>query len=320
MTDTRSPSPPGPPPLDEPELSADVQRLLASATLEAPKAELAEQIREGLDQRRALEQWAPPVAPSRLRWLGLGAGLGLGLSAAAAAALWLLPHRDVSVTPERVGLGPSGAPVIASGARLPTASPPVDPCLGAPRAEGTQPLIDDFEDGDDAILPLEGRKALWRWSRDTDLPGTAPALLPIPRPGSAADNRLAAHVKGGTLKDWGALVEMRFSPTCYDASVYAGLAFTARGSGRIYVSPREVSVIPRELGGTCDSDCYNGHVLKIELTERWTTYEVRWEQLAQRGYDRPALNPARLHDLAFLVRPEDTPYDVWLDDVRFLKR
>jgi hypothetical protein len=47
---------------------------------------------------------------------------------------------------------------------------------------------------------------------------------------------------------------------------------------------------------------------------------VRWEQTRQRGKGKPALDPSSLNSIAFLVRPEDTPYDVWLDDVRFVPR
>jgi hypothetical protein len=57
----------------------------------------------------------------------------------------------------------------------------------------------------------------------------------------------------------------------------------------------------------------------IQLEEEWTTHEVRFDEVEQRGYDRPALDPKRIHSLAFLIRPEDTPYDVWLDDVRFVE-
>jgi hypothetical protein len=34
--------------------------------------------------------------------------------------------------------------------------------------------------------------------------------------------------------------------------------------------------------------------------------------------DTPPLDASRLHSVAFLIHPEDTPYDVWLDEVRFL--
>jgi predicted aconitase len=127
-------------------------------------------------------------------------------------------------------------------------------------------------------------------------------------------------VKGEQLKDWGASVELTFQPRCYDASTYEGIAFSARGPGRIYVALRQVDVIPPEFQGTCERDCYNAHVRKIDLSERFQEYEVRWNEVAQRGYGKPHLDATRLHDIAFQIRSEDTPYDVWIDTVRFIQR
>jgi hypothetical protein len=86
------------------------------------------------------------------------------------------------------------------------------------------------------------------------------------------------------------------------------------------VAPREVGVIPVAEGGTCDRDCYNPHTTKVDLDGQWHVYEVRWSDLHQRGIGKPPLDPSRLHSLAFMIRPEDTPYDAWLDDVRFIPR
>jgi hypothetical protein len=196
----------------------------------------------------------------------------------------------------------------------------VDPCLSLATGSGTEPSIDDFEDGDDAIRPLEGRAGFWRWAREIDAPGTAPALIPVPRPDATRANRLAQHVKGGQLMDWGATVEFDFRPACYDASKYVGVSFQARGPGRVYFGARERSVIPIAEGGSCETDCHNPHVAKVELESAWRTYQVRWTELRQRGIGKPALDPRRLHSLALLIRAEDTPYDVWVDDVRFLQR
>jgi hypothetical protein len=156
--------------------------------------------------------------------------------------------------------------------------------------------------------------------RDTDAPGTAPALLPVPRPGKTAKNQLALHVKGERLREWGATVEFVFTSKCYDASAYAGISFEAQGSTRIYLAPREVRVMPVAEGGTCEEDCHNNHVAQIELEPQWKRYEVRFDEVDQRGYEKPPLDPKRLHSIAFLIKPEDTPYDVWLDDVRFIER
>jgi hypothetical protein len=279
----------------------------------APRA-LGEGISARLRHRAELHQLTSTGRGlSRSRAAILGAAFG---AAAAVAITWFarFPRADSTIEPESASATRQG-----SGTRA-AAAPPADPCRTRRAAVGEAPLIDDFEDGDDAVAPLENRAGFWRWAREIDAPGTAPALLPALRPEAAAGNRLALHVKGGPLRDWGSVVEISFRPPCYDASRYAGIAFQARGPGRIYFAPREVSVIPLAEGGACELDCHNPHVKKIDLTEGWQRYEVRWAETWQRGVGKPALDPSRLNSLAFLIRPEDTPYDVWLDEVRFLER
>jgi hypothetical protein len=227
-----------------------------------------------------------------------------------------LPIAAEHPDPARKSVAASGA---TPSAPAHTMQPAVDLCLSVARGSGSEPLIDDFEDGDDAIRPLEGRAGFWRWPREIDAPGTAPALIPVPRPDATRGNRLAQHVKGGKLLDWGATIEFDFRPACYDASQYAGVSFQARGPGRIYFAARERSVIPIAEGGNCQSDCHNPHVLKVELESGFRTYQVRFAELRQRGLGKPLLDTHRLHSLAFLIRPEDTPYDVWVDDLRFLQ-
>jgi hypothetical protein len=291
---------------------------LLDLVLQAGRAESAPQaLAEGITERlRHQTELNELVSPRPGRWRPRSAVAGAALAAVAAGgALWFARSpQDSAIEPENASAQSRGssAPAAAT-ARL-------DPCRARHVAEGRAPLIDDFEDGDDAVAPLEYRSGFWRWAREIDAPGTAPALLPAPRPDATAGNRLAIHVKGGALRNWGAVVEISFRPPCYDASRYAGIAFEARGPGRIYVAPRGVSVIPLAEGGTCELDCHNPHVKKLDLTEGWQRYEVRWAETWQRGIGKPALDPSRLNSLAFLVRPEDTPYDVWLDEVRFLER
>ena len=298
------------------------ERLLDAARDEAPPPELGERVLEQLAYRTRLEQLA--VLPSRRRGYLAAAG---ALALLAAGVLLVLfarkPSADLpiaaehSASAEKPAAAPVGTPAAAA-AR--PAQPAIDPCLSIVPAGGSEPSIDDFEDGDDAVRAVEGRSGFWRWAREIDAPGTAPALIPIPRPDATRTNRLAQHVKGGELVDWGATVEFNFRPACYDASKYVGVSFQARGPGRIYFAPRERSVIPIADGGSCEADCYNPHVAKVDLESSWRTYQIRWTELRQRGIGKPALDPRRLHSLAFMVRAEDTPYDVWLDDLRFLQR
>lgn len=294
---------------------AELLNLVVQAGREelAPRA-LGEGITERLRQQSELRELGLP----RRRLSRRGAAvLGAALGAAAAVGItWFarFPGVDSTIEPESASAPSRGASTTGA------AASPADPCRARRAAEGGAPLIDDFEDGDDAVAPLENRAGFWRWAREIDAPGTAPALLPALRPQAAVGNRLAIHVKGGALRDWGAVVEISFRPPCYDVSRYAGISFEARGPGRIYVAPREVSVIPLAEGGSCEVDCHNAHVKKVDLTEGWQRYEVRWAETWQRGVGKPALDPSRLNSLAFLIRPEDTPYDVWLDEVRFLER
>jgi hypothetical protein len=295
--------------------------LLDAAREEVPPPQLGERVLEQLAYRARLERMA--VSPRRPSYRAVAGGLGLLAAGVLLALVALKPTTDLPIAAEHASS--ASKPSTATSFGLPstsTHSPAEllnDPCRGRVPVAGSEPSIDDFEDGDDAIRPLEGRAGFWRWAREIDAPGTAPALIPIPRPDSTRANRLAQHVKGGELLDWGAAVEFDFRPACYDASKYVGVSFQARGPGRIYLAARERSVIPIAEGGSCEVDCHNPHVAKIELESVWRTYQLRWADLRQRGIGKPILDASRLHSLAFLIRPEDTPYDVWLDDLRFLQ-
>lgn len=295
---------------------SDFERsLLDSASREGPAPDLPSRTVDAIDYRRRL--LALEAKESR-------SPLAIPIVAASFAAVALAAAIAVHAFAGRPPVELRQEPTTPAGTPSSTISSPrsamVPPCAAPGRALGTNPLIDDFEDGDDTIESRDGREGFWRWARDTDAKGTAPALLPVPRLDSRPGNKLAMHVKGGKLSDWGASVELSFRPSCYDASVYGGIAFSARGPGRIYVALREVSVIPPEFHGSCEHDCFNAHVRKVDLDDRFRDYEVRWSDAEQRGYGRPPLDPSHLHDIAFQIRPEDTPYDVWLDTVRFIDR
>jgi hypothetical protein len=290
----------------------------AAARSEASPSQLAERVLENVAYRLRLEAPLAARAPARARRARLLAAGCTGLAVAAAAWLFGRPPSSTSrIAAERSDRAPASAATPAS-ARTSVLLP--EPCRERVAAGGSSPLLDDFEDGDDALAPLEQRAGFWRWARESDAPGTAPALIPVPRADGNGRNKLALHVKGGRLFDWGATVEVNFRPPCYDASRYVGIKLQARGPGRVFVALREMGVIPLAEGGSCQRDCHNPHVAKLELSSDWRSYEVRWADLRQRGVDTPALDASRLHSVAFLIRAEDTPYDVWLDDVRFVPK
>lgn len=255
-------------------------------------------------------------------------GRPLGLLVASAAALAVVafgglafirrPVMKVEIAPEPSRSAARNGPALVNSAAM--TRPTADPCIYHVRAKGDRPLIDDFEDGNPLISSLEDRVGLWAMYKDTDVSGTAMPLTPTLRANSSHDNRFALHAVGGELRDWGATVQFAFQPSCYDASAYGGIAFSAKGPGRVYVGVREVRVVPVQWGGTCTRDCYDTHQKKVDLSAQWQKYIIKWDELRQRGYSSPPLDATRINGLGFLVQPGDTPFDFWLDDVKFIAR
>lgn len=288
----------------EPEDRELMAALLRSAWLDVPPIGVETRVMRGLARRSAAgrSRWPTRVLARRRALAATVLGVAAGV------VLW-------------AGRGPRIADPSVVAEPPPHLSTTVPRACAHPlRAAGGEPMIDDFEDGDGAIRPLEGRRATWIQVRDSEPAGVSHPLLPALRPEPTEGNRFALHARGDELRDWGASLEIAFDPSCYDASIYAGIAFSARGPGRLYLAVREVRVVSADFGGTCTQDCYNAHTRKIDLEPAWRRFEVRWSDLRQRGYQTPPLDPRSLHSVTFQVHAEDTPYDLWIDDVTFLPR
>jgi hypothetical protein len=264
------------------------------------------------DERPAHD--ARPFADEGNRWPREVAAraLPIALAVAAAAAVWFGARASAVWRPRALPTAASIAP------DTPAALAPADPCLSAMRAGGDAPLIDDFEDGNELVALLEARNGYWVTLTDTDPERAEPVLVPTVRPGAVPGNRYAIHMAGGRHDVWGASVQVELGPTCYDASAYRGIAFDARGPGRLRAGVREVGAVPVGRGGTCTRDCYGSHVGVVVAGAGWTHHELTWDELHQEGATRPA-DPRRLNALEFLVRPDDTPYDLWIDNVAFVR-
>lgn len=292
-------------------LTADEQALRAELIdagkrLDRPAPDLAGRLLDALAPKLEHEL-RPPWFARRRTWMATFVGL------AAAAALVLSLGRRQRESAFLVQPEPPHRSGTVSRAQ------PADPCLQRFHATGTSPLIDDFEDGDAASIPVEGRGDRWILILDTDPEGTARAVAPELRPDGSTTNRRALHLVGPELRSWGAQAMLSFRPhVCYDVSVYAGITFRAKGPGRLFVGAEGVRQTPRKWGGTCEKDCYNDHVARVNLGRQWQTVELRWADLRQRGYEGEPLDVTSVDMLVFLVRAEDTPFDVWIDDLAFL--
>lgn len=287
--------------------------LQAAERLDHPSPDLEQR----LSERLSLLQPGAARSPGwwRRPWVMGATSLGVAACVALVLAALRSSQTDVGLAqPE-----PVERVVVPT---APVRKVPAHPCDRRFRAPGTSPLIDDFEDGDGHVHEAEGRSFLWFLHYDYDREGEVtrvPRSEPIE--GAGRGNHRALHLTGGTLRDWGAVLEVPFSPHyCYDASAYAGLSFRAKGPGRVFVGAREVRVVPTRWGGTCEADCYNVHAAAVSLDSDWKQYDVPWSKMRQRGYDTPPLDPTSLHSLQWHVHGEDTPFDLWIDDVRFIEK
>ena len=296
--------------------------------LERSAAELEASERRFLDALENEGGTKLSTARARRSWFGAHRRLTFALTVAAGAAL--LVGIRLGVAPVRGGNGGPSAhveilpertvPAFSARSSISTTPAKSDPCAHPIRASGTEPLIDDFEDGNSLISPRDGRGGAWMIFKDNEPAGGLPLLTPVSRAPVTARNRRALHVASGELRDWGAAIQFDFQPSCYDASAYGGISFSAKGPGRLYLAVREMRTVPEQWGGSCTESCYDAHQRKIDLTPAWRSYAVPWSELRRRGYHAPALDSTRIHDVAFMVAAADTPFDLWIDDVRFLVR
>jgi hypothetical protein len=192
-------------------------------------------------------------------------------------------------------------------------------------ARGDALLIDDFEANDTRLLERDGRSGVWTTYDDGSAQQKVAAgshLLPSLIPGRRGESRRALHTSGGKFTEWGVTIIAPLADNaCYDLSKYAGFRFWAKGKGLAHIGLQMIDVQELKFGGFCIEDCYNVHRKAIELGARWQQYEARWEELEQLWpRNRIEFDPQRVRSIEILFRPEDTPFDLWLDDLEFIPR
>ena len=215
----------------------------------------------------------------------------------------------------------SGGGAAASGGAAPTAGE------GECVARGEDAAIDDGTDCDAVIAVGDGRYGEWfAYDSGPELPGTqTPAADAFTMDEDPAQG-CAVHVVGGgysTDTDVGlgyAGVGVEFLEAAdvrcadgYDAVVYTGLGFVARGTGSLRILVETVDT-------TLEAGRPNGYALEIPLGEDWAPVEVEWSDLvllAVQDGAPVAIDPGSIVTLRF--EPVDpSSYDFWIDDLAFL--
>ncbi|MEO6602829.1 MAG: PHB depolymerase family esterase [Polyangiaceae bacterium] len=198
-------------------------------------------------------------------------------------------------------------------------SPPVLDCSFA--ASGADPSVDNFDDGNLLLQPLEQRVGMWYSFTDET---TGCAKLSVERAESAS----ALHLSGGGFSKWGAgfgvslaWSNARSGLCTYDASAYSGVRFRARGNAiiRLNFATRESAF--QSAGGDCpDSEgCFDQPGRNISLSADFQQFEIPFCSLAQAGFGAPSgpLDQTMITNLNFLVQTKSN-FDVWLDDLEFI--
>jgi hypothetical protein len=306
------------------------RRLLRSAELDVPSVAARERVRAAAEH--ALEM---PRSGASRRWLG-HAGSALAGAAAALLGVWLWPASGSAprLTPEpapaaRVATTPE-APVPTPRAEAPpapaTSARTVLPSCGRVSVgSGRFPDIDDFEDGNARLGITDGRAGIWKaigdgTGKQAPRPGDIAFPVRLAEPGRAS--RFVLRLRAERMTAGGAGLSADLAPGhCYDASAYAGIELSARGTGRVYLAAMMIDLMERKWGGLCESDCYDQHAAALDLTGGWRRYAIRWEELEQAGWGRRlAFDPARLLAISVSVQSADTPSELAIDDVRFIPR
>jgi hypothetical protein len=315
--------------------SGFTRRLLRSADLDEPSAAARERVRAAAE--RALG--APRASVSR-RGLGHAASALAG-AAAALLGVWLWhapgsaprvtpepePKARAAATPEALAPMPRGPAPESPAPAAPAASARelLPPCARVSVGSGGAPEIDDFEDGNARLSVLDGRSGIWKASGDgtgqqAPRPGDIAFPVRLVEPGRPSRFVLRLHAERMTAGGAGLSVDLA-PGHCYDASAYAGLELSARGTGRVYLAAMMIDLMEKKWGGLCERDCYDQHSAPLDLTRGWRRYAIRWEQLEQAGWGRRlAFDPSRLLALSVSVQSADTPSELTIDDVRFIPR
>jgi hypothetical protein len=201
---------------------------------------------------------------------------------------------------------------------------------GPDAALGTADLIDDLEDGDDAIAATAGRTGNWYTFHDMTAAGTQmpPEAAFVPMAGGAGDSKFAAGTSGSGFTDWGAGMGFDLNSTettrgTYDASKYKTLAFKAKGNVTVRVALETAAVTPTTDGGTCTAstvmgmECEDLHGTSIKLTGEWKEYAIPLSTLKQEGWGKPeAFDPKTAIGVLFSV-DANVAFDFAVDDVSF---
>ena len=229
-------------------------------------------------------------------------------------------------------------------------------CVAAGMA--TDLAIDDFEDGDNTILPVGNRQGYWYTYADatatempnnkggTPFPPTAMAghpcsLTPIPPAcagmtggtkffGGVSGSVMPATMTVPTYAGMGVDFNNHFAKSCpYGAGAYKGITFWTKGTGPFKVAVKIPTTTPTTSdSGTCAAMCEDHFAIQAHPTvpdnATWSQVTVLFTDLKQAGWGTVAtFSPASLIGVQFQVdglmaATAAAAYAFAIDDIAFM--
>lgn len=202
-------------------------------------------------------------------------------------------------------------------------------------------MIDDMEDGDAQVELSGGRNGFWYVGSDgtvgaTTVPMGTFTMLALPN-GDRGSSKYAAHLKATGFTGWGSvmgfnLVQESNTVKAYDASADCGVQFWGKAAASTTVRFRIPDGDTHQAGGVCNPSttppantaCFDHFGAFAQLTTTWKAFSIKFTDLAQLGNGyHPAdgkLKPAVLYAIEWaLPGGNAATYEIWIDDVQFLK-
>jgi hypothetical protein len=203
---------------------------------------------------------------------------------------------------------------------------------------GTVDIIDDMEDNDGSITPVNGRVGAWYTYNDLTAGATQVPKQGEPftmTAGGKGGSGYAANTKGSGFALWGAGYGFNFkdpgdgdggsNKSTYDASAYSGISFWAKAGAasdkaiRVNVSNKETD----PAGAICmPADKCNDHFGNaVTLTGEWAEYTLPFAKMAQSGWGQSVakFDVTTLYAVQFQVGKNAT-FDISIDDVALLPK
>ncbi len=193
-------------------------------------------------------------------------------------------------------------------------------------------MIEDGENNDNQVVQANGRNGYIYTFADKEGSTVEPQSGELGgtfamTPGGANGSGYAAHASGKVGMAAIVYVGVGFNLTdpkaAYDASKYDGISFMARkgeGTGRVRLKVPDANTDPD--GGKCDQ-CFNDFGVDLKLKDEWTQYFVPFsamKQMAGWGSPRPpAIDPKTISSIQFQVADKGQAFDLWIDDLAFVK-